>query len=97
MDLQQLIRNSTSDSIEDSVENGSYNSSNTAVDREEHGTNADDSIEKIGMSMSPNSKIKILKKKYLPSEMEEINEESVESDLTSSIMSKRLLQIKSNR
>jgi hypothetical protein len=47
--------------------------------------------------MSPNSKIKILKKKYLPSEMEEINEESVESDLTSSIMSKRLLQIKSNR
>lgn len=46
---------------------------------------------------SPNTKINIVKQKYLPSEMEEIYEESVESDITSSIISKRLLQIKQNR
>ncbi len=96
MDLPQLIRNSTNtDSIEESLVNESYNSSNTAADRED--THDEDSTDKIGSVLSPNTKMNIMKKKYLPSEMEEINEESIESDLTSSMMSKRLLKIKSNR
>lgn len=87
MDLQQLIRNSTSDSVDQVEEQSNYSSNNdTAVDDSNN-----ESLEKIGCVLSPNTKINIMKKKYHPSEMEEINEESIESDLTSSIISKRLL------
>ncbi len=81
------------DQIEEN-EGISYSSNNndTAVDDSNN-----ESIEKIGVMMSPNTKINTMKRKYLPSEMEEINEESIESDLTSSIISKRLLQIKSHK
>ena len=47
--------------------------------------------------LSPNTKIQNVKNKYLPNEMEEIDEESIESDLTSSIASKRLLVARQNR
>ena len=47
--------------------------------------------------LSPNTKIQNVKNKYLPNEMEEIDEESIESDLTSSIASKRLLAGRQNR
>jgi hypothetical protein len=59
------------------------------------------SKEDIDMSnegiLSPNTKIQNVKNKYLPNEMEEIDEESIESDLTSSIASKRLLAGRQNR
>lgn len=90
MDLQQMIRNSASDSMED---NDSYNSSVTAVDRDDTHALDDDRITQL----SPTTKLSILKRKYLPSEMEEIDEESVESDLTSSIVSKRLLGLRSKK
>lgn len=60
-----------------------------------------DSKEELDLSqdgvLSPNTKIQNVKSKYHPNEMEEINEESVESDLTSSIVSKRLLAIKQQK
>ena len=45
--------------------------------------------------MSPD-KAEAMKKKYLPSEMEEINEESFESDITSSMISSRKLGLRSS-
>lgn len=58
-----MIRNSTSDSINESIDNNSYNSSsNTAADKDEH----NDSLEKDVGVLSPNTKINIVKQKYLP-------------------------------
>lgn len=80
------MRNTTTiDSGNDSCGGMSNHSSNTAPDREDSYSDSADGM------MSPNTKINNVKQKYQPNDMDLINEESIESDITSSIMSKRLL------
>lgn len=55
MDLQQIIRNTTADSMDESCGGNSSHSSNTAVDRDDQ----NDSID--GIMLSPNSKINNVK------------------------------------
>lgn len=45
--------------------------------------------------MSPNTKIKNVKQKYQPNEMDQINEDSMESDITSSVISKKVKSVSS--
>eukprot|EP00347_Sterkiella_histriomuscorum_P020709 403336778 len=59
--------------------------------------NYSDSLDGGQVMMSPNTKINNVKQKYQPYEMDLINEDSMESDLTSSIMSKRLIGIQSKK
>lgn len=80
------MSNSSSNSLDESqFSNNSCESSKTLIERN------DDPNYREEVALSPNTKMKNVKQKYLPCEMEEINEESVESDLTSSILSKTFL------
>jgi hypothetical protein len=86
MDLQQLIKNS-SDSL---------NSSSAETSNQNYNNDSKEEISEDGI-LSPNTKIQNVRNKYTPNEMEEINEESVESDITSSILSKKLLAAKQQK
>lgn len=52
-------------------------------------------LEDSAEMMSPNTKIKNVKQKYQPNDMDQINEDSMESDITSSVISKKVKSVNS--